>query len=130
MQKAKLAPSSAPHPATRKRILLVDDEPAVLESTSLILKRANYDVEAYGEAESALERITKFQPDVLITDVSLPSMDGINLASQVRAVLPKCEIVLYSGTLVPHLVRFAQLNQYELVPKPLDSEQLMALLKR
>jgi len=130
MQKAKPAPASPSKSSTKKRILLVDDEPAVLESTSLILKRANYEVESFGEAESALERVAKFKPDVLITDVSLPSMDGINLAAQVRAVLPKCEIVLYSGTLVPHLVRFAQLNQYELVPKPLDSEQLMALLQR
>ena len=114
--------------APKKRILLVDDEPAILDSTLAMLKQAKFDVEAYGEAEAALDRLAEFRPDVLITDVSLPSMDGINLASRVRASFPGCMIILFSGTLVPHLVRFAQLNQYQLVPKPLDSEQLMALL--
>lgn len=112
----------------KKRILLVDDEPAILDSTLAMLKQAKFDVEAYGEAEAALGRLTDFRPDVLITDVSLPSMDGINLASRVRASFPDCMIILFSGTLVPHLVRFAQLNQYQLVAKPMDGDQLMALL--
>ena len=112
----------------KKRILLVDDEPAILDSTFAMLKEAKFDVEAFGEAEAALDRLEEFRPDVLITDVSLPSMDGINLATRVRQSFPGCMIILFSGTLVPHLVRFAQLNQYQLVPKPLDSEQLMALL--
>lgn len=111
-----------------KRILLVDDEPHVLENTTRLLRHAQFNVEAYGEAEAALARLGEFSPDVLITDVSLPSMDGINLASQVREKFPHCTIILFSGTLVPHLVRFAQLNQYLLVSKPCDNQQLLSLL--
>lgn len=111
-----------------KKIAVVDDDPSILNNTVASLRRAGHQVNAYDNAEIAAEEIGKFHPDIVITDVNLPGRDGISLASALRAKLPDCRIVLYSGTLLPLVVTFARHGGYELLQKPLEEEQLLALV--
>jgi len=116
------------HPPKKRKIAVVDDDPAILNNTVGVLRRAGHDVRAYDNAETAVEAIQLFHPEILITDVNLPGRDGISLASDVRERLPECRIVLYSGTLLPLVVTFARHGGYELLQKPLEEEQLLALI--
>lgn len=111
-----------------KKIAVVDDDPSILNHTVTALRRAGHEVSAYDNAEVALEAIPGFHPDIVITDVNLPGRDGISLASGLREKLPDCRIVLYSGTLLPLVVTFARHGGYELLQKPLEEEQLLALI--
>jgi len=111
-----------------KRILVVDDDISILNNTTDVLRRAGHEVRAHDNAESAIEGVRQFRPEVVITDVNLPGRDGISLASTLREMIPNCRIVLYSGTLLPLVVTFARHGGYELLQKPLEEEQLLALI--
>ena len=111
-----------------KRILVVDDDLAILNNTVDVLRRAGHEVRMHDNAESAIESVQGFRPEVVITDVNLPGRDGISLASTLREMIPDCRIVLYSGTLLPLVVTFAKHGGYELLQKPLEEEQLLALI--
>ena len=113
-----------------KKIAVVDDDPSILNNTVTVLRRAGHDVRAFDNAETAVEAIEQFRPEIVITDVNLPGRDGISLASGLREKLPDCRIVLYSGTLLPLVVTFARHGGYELLQKPLEEEQLLALIAR
>lgn len=68
-----------------KRVLLVEDEPNIVESLSFLLGRSGFAVEVSGTGKKALERILSEPPDVLVLDVMLPEIDGFEILRSVRA---------------------------------------------
>lgn len=80
-----------------RRILVVDDEPAITETLSLIFTRHRYEVRVAHSAEEAIEVIAAWEPDLAILDVNLPQMNGIELAIVLQANRPACRLVLFSG---------------------------------
>jgi two-component system cell cycle sensor histidine kinase/response regulator CckA len=100
------APAAATEPAHHAvplggsgTIMVVEDETAVREMTSVVLKRAGYEVTAVTDGAEALDRLTdRTSPiDVLVTDVVMPGMSGIDLAERVIDRYPTAGIVLLSG---------------------------------
>lgn len=79
------------------KIVVVDDEPKITNTLCRILRNAGY--VAYGayEAEGALILCRHYSVDMLISDVNMPAISGIELARQVCRELPACHIVLFSG---------------------------------
>lgn len=114
------------------RILVVDDEPGIAESIELILRESEYEVtKSYSGAE-ALQVAASFLPDVLLSDVLMPGMNGFELALATKAVLPQCRVLLFSGqaaTLsmaLEYSSRFtARGYHFELLPKPLHPQSLL-----
>lgn len=78
-------------------ILIVDDDPAITESLSLIFEKHGYAVRTALSAEEAIEAIAMWEPDLAILDVMLPRMNGIDLAMVLKANRPACHLVLFSG---------------------------------
>ena len=82
------------------RIILVDDEEEVRKS---IIKKIDWNAAGFqvvGDAENgeeALERIEALEPDVVLTDIRMPYMDGLTLAEKVRQRFPSTKIVIFSG---------------------------------
>ncbi len=68
-----------------KRILLAEDEPNIIESVRFLLRRAGLDVDTVTDGKSALESALENAPDVLILDVMMPGMDGIEALRRLRA---------------------------------------------
>ncbi len=81
----------------RPLVLVVDDECAIADSLAEILKRSGHRAMTAYDATSALDTALLSPPDVLITDVVLPGMSGIELAITVRRIFPDCKVVLFSG---------------------------------
>src|SRR5688572_13098937 len=81
------------------RILVVDDEPDQLSTLSEVLEQQGYAVVGTPEGEDAVEIADLFQPHVLITDFSLPGMDGIQTLHQIRERCPGMKSLLVSGYL-------------------------------
>lgn len=69
----------------RAKCVVVDDEPAILRLVTLVLEGIGCETRSASDAEAALEIISEDVPDVLIADVRLPGMDGVELANQVKA---------------------------------------------
>lgn len=69
----------------RRRIVLVEDEPNIIEAISFILSRAGWDVTAHANGETALEAIRRVTPDAVLLDVMLPGRSGYDILRDLRA---------------------------------------------
>jgi CheY-like chemotaxis protein len=81
----------------RPVVLVVDDESAIADTVTEILSRSGYAAMAAYDATEALETALITPPEMLITDVIMPGMSGIELAIKVRRIFPDCKILLFSG---------------------------------
>jgi DNA-binding NtrC family response regulator len=79
------------------KVLIVDDEVPIADSLAMIFASHRFDVRVAYSAESAIEIISLWQPDLAILDVILPGMNGIDLAIATRENYPSCRIILFSG---------------------------------
>jgi DNA-binding response OmpR family regulator len=111
------------------RILVVDDEPRIADTLALIFRLAGYDASAVYTAEDALDCIAAFQPSLVIADVVMPGLDGIELAKTIRASHPHCQVLLFSGNAdTQHLVHRALQEGYafEVLAKPVSPPLMLA----
>lgn len=84
--------------ATRRKVaLVVDDEQVIANTLTIILNNAGFDAHARFSGEESIADVDQLQPDLLITDVIMGRMTGIELAIGVRSKLPNCKILLFSG---------------------------------
>ncbi len=83
----------------KRKLLVVDDEPSINETLTLIFKKQGYDVLRAHTGTEALIQLRQEQPDFAILDVALPDMSGIDIAIWIRAELPTCKFILFSGNL-------------------------------
>ena len=115
-----------------RRVLVVDDERLIAETVAAILNANGFEaVEAYN-GEEALEAARKFQPDVVLSDVLMPKMSGVELGIKIHLEFPGTRIFLFSGqAATSELMRKAQDDGYtfELFPKPIHPEALIAKLR-
>jgi CheY-like chemotaxis protein len=121
----------------RIRVLLVDDEQAILDGLAEVLRCAGYEVTSTLCGREALDKIGQFCPDVLLTDVLLPGTNGFELALQVKERCPKCRLLLFSGQAATAMLaqsfapKFTALGyRFELLPKPLHPTALLARLEQ
>jgi len=78
-------------------VLIVDDEKVIADTLSMILSQSGYACIAAYDAESALEVVRLTPPQLLISDVVMPGLNGIDLSVEVRALVPDCKVLLFSG---------------------------------
>ncbi len=85
------------HGRQRRRVLVVDDEHIIADTLATILNESGFSATTAYCAEDALKIFEAAAPDLLITDVSMPGMNGIDLAIKIRLHYPTCKILLFSG---------------------------------
>jgi DNA-binding NtrC family response regulator len=83
--------------AYRPVVLVVDDESAIADTLTEILSRSGYAAMAAYDGNGALETALVAPPEMLITDVILPGMSGVELAIRMRRIFPECKVLLFSG---------------------------------
>ena len=118
----------AAHPGAQPSILVVDDEERIADTLVLILKTKNYVAEAAYEAASALEICNQRPPDLVISDVVMPGMNGVEMAVIIRSRFPNCRILLFSGqAATADMLEEARHrgHQFELLAKPVHPEKLL-----
>jgi DNA-binding NtrC family response regulator len=81
----------------RPVVLVVDDESVIADSLTDILKRSGYAAMSAYDAEAALETALLTPPELLISDVILPGMNGVELAIAMQRIFPDCKVILSSG---------------------------------
>jgi len=78
-------------------ILVVDDERVIADTLSIILRKNGFEVMTAYDAPTALQHAAKLTPDLLISDVVMPKMSGIDLAITMKHTIPTCKVLLFSG---------------------------------
>jgi CheY-like chemotaxis protein len=80
-----------------KRVFVVDDEANIADTLSLILRRVGFTVHTFYDGQTALEHAQRETPDIVLSDIVMPKMDGLELASKLREQFPHCRILLVSA---------------------------------
>lgn len=113
-------------------VLVVDDEPLVANTLALILKRAGYNALCAYDGPTALEIATSQSPDLLISDVAMPVMNGVELALGIVSMTPECKVVLFSGhARSVDLVRaYDAGHNFPLMSKPVHPSEMLAQVAR
>ncbi len=117
--------------ATPKRVLVVDDEARIADTLTAIFRNAGYEAVAAYDGSSALAHCEFFHPDLVVTDVVMPGMTGVEMAIQMRQQYPACKILLFSGqAATANLLEEARRSGYdfELLTKPVHPAELLAKL--
>ena len=114
-----------------RRILVADDEPHMARVIEFYLRREGYEVEIVRNGRIALGRILERAPDVLITDINMPEMDGRELCMAIKEQLPERRFPTYvmtSMTDVEHREWSRNLRNTTFLEKPLSMRVLVAQL--
>ena len=116
----------------KPKVLVVDDERVIADTLAMILNQSGFDAKAVYSGEKAVEMASTFTPDMLITDVIMADLNGIDAAIMIRALLPKIKILLFSGqAATADLLEKARAKGYEfeILAKPVHPQDLLSRLK-
>ena len=118
--------------AIKPKILVVDDERIIADTLAMILNQSGFEARAVYSGEKALELAGTFQPDMLISDVIMADLNGIDAAIRIRALLPAIKILLFSGqAATANLLEKARSDGYEfdILAKPVHPQDLLNKLR-
>lgn len=113
------------------RVFVVDDEQILSWSAGMILSSRGFKAYTFTDPLEALKRAAVELPDLLITDVKMPEMSGIELAIQIKSLCPRCNVLLLSGFAgTGDLLDDARQrgHDFELLEKPVHPEVLLAIV--
>ncbi len=114
---------------TKNRLLLVDDDGQLLHTLAVLLSRRGFELETYLTAAEAMGAVVTNRFDVILSDISMPGLDGLNLIRMVRRVDLDVPIVLMTG--VPSLesaIQAVEFGAFRYLEKPVDPESLVKVL--
>jgi DNA-binding NtrC family response regulator len=113
------------------RVLIVDDEADSRDALAELTQRWGYDVQTASDGTEALRRAIEWHPDVILTDLVMPNMDGLWLLRALRAELPDCPVLLLTGRgTIQTAVQAIREGAFDFIEKPLEVPRLRILLER
>jgi CheY-like chemotaxis protein len=118
--------------AQRPRILVLDDEIVIAETVVEILRHAGFDAIVVTNGAAAVEKAGEWLPQVVLSDVVMPGMNGIETGIQIRERVPDCKVILFSGQAATlDMLEKARLQGYDfqILAKPIKPEQLIAAIR-
>jgi CheY-like chemotaxis protein len=121
-----------PDKTAKPKVLVADDERVIADTLAMILNQSGFDACAVYSGERALELASTFVPDMLISDVIMADLNGIDAAIRIRAILPEIKILLFSGqAATANLLEKARANghEFEILAKPVHPQDLLTKLR-
>ncbi len=118
--------------STKPRVLVADDEQVIANTLAIILNQAGFEARAVYSGEKVIEALESFQPSMLISDVIMTGMTGIEAAIAVRKKMPNCKVLLFSGqAATADLLEKARADghEFEILAKPVHPTDLLAKLR-
>src|SRR5258706_14002344 len=113
------------------RLLAIDDDPAMTEWLKVLLEPAGYEVRTAAGAERAEELFKAWHPDVVITDMILPGVDGIELVRKFKQLDPEVGIIVITGQgNIPRSVEAVKARAVEFLEKPGDAGPLPGKMRK
>ena len=118
--------------SNKPRVFVVDDEQIIADTLAMILKQSGFDSQAVYNGPDAVELCRRLPCDVLLTDVMMEPMNGMQTALAVREICPECKVLLFSGN--PETARLlleaqASGHDFEVMAKPLHPTEIIARVR-
>ena len=123
----------AGRPSAKIKVLVVDDYEVIAQTLAEILGRHGYECFAVYSGESAIAAAESFSPNVILSDVVMPGMNGIDACARIQKSLPDCRILLFSNQIpVAHALMEETRKAgygFELLVKPVEPRELVAKIE-
>ena len=117
---------------SKPKVLIADDEKLIADTLALILNQGGFDARAVYTCTKALEIAPTFQPDLLISDVLMADLNGVDAAIQMRRILPDIRVFLLSGqTATADMIARSKAGDmgFEVLVKPVHPQELIRKLQ-
>lgn len=116
---------------SKARILVVDDEEDMLENYSRLLSKMGYECLTQRDGRRALEVIDSFEPDIILSDLKMPDISGIDILDRVKELNPHIPVILVTAYGdIPTAVESVRKGAFDFISKPFSAEQLKVTLER
>ena len=122
-----------PEPGKLPRVFVVDDEEVIATSLAIILRQMGFETKPFTDPLEALEASDAETPDLLISDVVMPGLSGIDLAIQLKERCPNCKVLLFSGQAATAGMlddARAKGHDFELLLKPVHPKDLLREIRK
>jgi len=107
------------------RMVIVDDEQEVLDELSEVFSEYGYEIETARGGEEALRKVKEKRPHVMLLDIRMPGMDGIEVLRRVRELDPSLGIIMVTAVMEENLAKEAMtLGAFDYITKPIDLDYL------
>lgn len=117
---------------SRERVLIVDDERNIADTLVLILRGEGYQASAAYDGCDAILQAIDLKPGLVISDVYMPNLNGIDTVIQIQAIIPDCKVLLFSGqaTMARLLAESrSQARDFEVLEKPMRPQELIERIR-
>jgi DNA-binding NtrC family response regulator len=115
----------------KHRILVADDDEASVSGLAVLLSSWGYEVQEAADGEEALTKALAFQPDVIITDLIMPRLDGLALLKSLTVELPGSTVIVLTGhATIETAVASMKEGAYDYLTKPMDIQRLRLLIEK
>jgi PAS domain S-box-containing protein len=113
------------------RILVVDDEDSFRMVVKMLLEKEEHEIFEASSGEDALKKIREVKPDLLLLDVMMPGMSGMDVLKAVRKKHPESDVIMVTAYgNIERAVEALRLGAYDFIQKPMDNEEFMASIRR
>ena len=114
----------------KPRILVIDDDASVRESLKMILEYGGYECQLARSGHEGVDRVTRSSPDLVLLDVKMPGMDGLDVLRQIRSHQETVPVVMISGHgTVTTAVEATRLGAFDFLEKPLSTERVKITIR-
>ena len=115
-----------------KIIFVVDDEAVIADTLTVILRHSGFAAKAFYDPAEVLKAAELVVPDLVISDVVMPGMNGMELAKRIRSLYPPCRLFLFSGHAETRdTLKNAQSElDFEILQKPIHPSDLLARIRQ
>lgn len=111
------------------RVLIADDERTIADTLATILTIHGFEARTAYDGEQAVEAAGQWKPDIFLTDLLMPGMDGVEAAIAICRMLPRCRVLLLSGLMTgSELAARLRGHNFEILMKPIPPDELMERL--
>lgn len=112
-------------------ILVVDDEQIVLDSIRKHLRKDDFAIHTVMSAREALDLLDQTPVDIVLTDLMMPEMDGLELMKEIKSKLPQVPVIMITGyATINTALQATQLGAFDYIAKPFTRSELMAVIQR
>jgi len=114
----------------KQHVFFVDDKPKVCKMVGRTLEQAGFKVSCFDRAAECLKQLHSQKCDLLITDVKMPEMDGIELLTKVKRIIPSLPVLVITGYGdIPMAVEALKLGASDFIEKPLDRQSFLSTVE-